>query len=402
MALTAFSSGGDLVFALAFGGLILLLPLVFRQEVLASTSLLPSALLAIALASSALLAMAILVPSNTPKTDEFVTVNTTFPLPKSIAEDALKKGTEKALADLQAMAGRDPSINAQSHQIAHAIGEISLRYYKTPGEALAHCGNDFQSGCVHGVVIGYLDSTTDSSAFVKMCGRDQIKGSDFVRFNCLHGLGHAALSLTKYDMQQALAMCDTLNVDWDQSSCYGGVFMENVVTLFEGNDFLTTYKPDDHLYPCTSLAERYLDQCYLMQSSVILILNHYDFAEAFTECDGAQQAYIFTCYQSLGREVSGYTLRSAPDSLKICGMASAEMRGGCIVGVAKNFVDFYGRIDEGVGLCTAADAGLKSTCYYAIGEEVGVLQSDLGSRSTQCKLVEAAYVGDCLKGARVK
>jgi hypothetical protein len=402
IALTIYSDAGTTVFAVAFAGLILLLPLVFRREVVEGTSLLPSMLLAITLASSGLLAIAILVPPDTPAADEMVNFNTTFPLPKSIADAALKKGTEKALADLQDMAARDPDINAQSHSIAHAIGELSLRYYRTPGEALAHCNNDFQSGCIHGVVIGFLESTTDSAAFVKLCAPDQIKGTDFLRFNCLHGLGHAAMSLTKYNLQQALDKCDTLTMEWDQSSCYGGVFMENVVTLWEGNDFLTTYKKDDHLYPCTGLAEKYLVQCYLMQSSVILIKNRYDFAEAFTECDGAQPRYMSTCYQSLGREVSGFTLRSTPKSLELCGLARAEMRYACIVGAAKNFVDFFGRIDEGAGLCQAADAGVKQACYFAIGEEAGVLHTDMAGRRADCMKIESQYLDACLQGARVQ
>jgi hypothetical protein len=78
------------------------------------------------------------------------------------------------------------------------------------------------------------------------------------------------------------------------------------------------------------------------------------------------------------------------------------MRDGCIVGAAKNFVDYFGRIDEGVALCAFADSPQKPACYFAIGEEVGVLRSETAQRRADCKLVDAAYVDACLKGARVE
>ena len=44
----------------------------------------------------------------------------------------------------------------------------------------------------------------------------------------------------------------------------------------------------------------------------------------------------------------------------------------------------------------------KAACYFAIGEEVGVLSPDLSQRSKDCGQVEASYVDACLRGARVK
>ncbi len=108
------------------------------------------------------------------------------------------------------------------------------------------------------------------------------------------------------------------------------------------------------------------------------------------------------CYQSLGREVSGYTLRSEPESLKLCGLARQEMRANCIVGAAKNFVDFYGRTPEGVALCAATESQSQDACYYAIGEEVGVLFPDATQRTAECGRIDPRYLDACLRGARVK
>ena len=402
LAASTFTAAGLWLFVAGFALLMLALPVFLNREMHNGGSLIPTGVVSVVVLSSVILAIAALVPTKTDAGPEFVSGSTTFPLPKDLAQAVEKRGTESALDDLQRMAAENTDISSQAHQIAHAIGEYSLNYYPTAGEALAHCRSDFQSGCIHGVVESYLTASSGQDSFVTFCAKGQLQGSDFLRFNCLHGLGHAALSMAKYKLQEALNQCDLLGVEWDRSSCYGGVFMENVVTLYEGNDFLTTYSAEDHLYPCTALPSQYLVQCYLMQSSVILILNKYDFAAAFTECDTAPAEFMMVCQQSLGREVSGFTLRSAPESLKLCGLARAEVRDGCIVGAAKNFVDYFGRITEGIAFCGAAPSSSKAACYFAIGEEVGVLSPDLSQRSKDCGQVEASYLDACLRGARVK
>src|SRR4029434_736957 len=49
-----------------------------------------------------------------------------------------------------------------------------------------------------------------------------------LRYQCLHGLRHAILFFAAYQLQSSLEVCDALGDDWSRSSCYGGVFMENV------------------------------------------------------------------------------------------------------------------------------------------------------------------------------
>ena len=42
--------------------------------------------------------------------------------------------------------------------------------------------------------------------------------------------------------------------------------------------------PQDLLYPCSVLTEKYLRACYLMQTSAVLTFLNYDFAQAFVQC----------------------------------------------------------------------------------------------------------------------
>ncbi len=58
--------------------------------------------------------------------------------------------------------------------------------------------------------------------------------------------------------------CDALTDRWERRSCYGGVFMQNVMVL-SGSKHL---RPDDPLYPCADLADRYRAMCYEKQAGL--------------------------------------------------------------------------------------------------------------------------------------
>src|SRR5207248_1554112 len=113
-----------------------------------------------------------------------------------------------------------------------------------------------------------------------------------------------------------LKMCDYLRSDWDRSSCYSGVFMENV--MFEWHDRsassgehashahsrsgLVYLRSDEPLYPCTIVGDKYRRECYMMQSSAILMFNNSDLSDAFRVCDNAPTEVIMYCYRSMGRD----------------------------------------------------------------------------------------------------
>src|SRR6185369_3372773 len=84
------------------------------------------------------------------------------------------------------------------------------------------------------------------------------------RFQCLHGLGHAIEYATGYELKPSLTLCDALPTDWDKSSCWGGVFMENIVGAGDAQRDLS---PTDYHYPCDTVGDQYKDQCYLIQTS---------------------------------------------------------------------------------------------------------------------------------------
>lgn len=324
----------------------------------------------------------------------------------------VREGTEAALTALEGFAKAEPMALREAHPLAHHIGRRSVAHYKDARVAMSHCRDAFWSGCYHGVLEGYLGSLAkvEPKHIVPLCKEDadpkqRLFKSLFEKYNCVHGLGHGLTINFQHDVLKSLAFCDALPTDWDRESCYGGVFMENIVAFQNtlrhrpGDHQHAHHKsflnPQDPLYPCSALAQRYLDACYLMQSSAILTFNGYDFVRAFGECDKATAAFVPVCYQSMGRDISGFTLRDVKKTMRLCQLGREDRRQDCYTGAVKDFILTHADPDRGLALCLAIDSAYKDVCYRAVGEMLVSLYPDIGPRQAACGRAESPYVKTC-------
>src|SRR5258708_7763614 len=136
-------------------------------------------------------------------------------------------------------------------------------------------------------------------------------------------------------------MCDNLNGTWEKSSCYSGVFMENIIIENKGGS--TEYlKRDDPVYPCNSVDTSYKQICYLMQTSYMLKVSGGDISKVFSLCSQVEDPYKPTCYQSLGRDASSRSSSDAYKTKMACYLGNGyEQRSNCIIGAVKDFVSYY-------------------------------------------------------------
>ncbi len=184
---------------------------------------------------------------------------------------AYRRGPKVALARFAAMIDTDPTV-AVCHRIAHALGAGALAHYDGDvGRAFADGSAVCWSGYYHGILErAFVGVSEDELPAVsrRLCGSAEVRRNDFTAYQCVHGLGHGLMIYTDYDMPLALATCDALATQWDQTSCTGGVFMENLQTSYGTKS--KWLRDDDPLYPCPTLAERHKLYCYLMVTSRIL------------------------------------------------------------------------------------------------------------------------------------
>lgn len=342
---------------------------------------------------------------------------------RQLSERLAANGVADAVATLDAFAATDPDVAEHAHEYAHGIGIEA--YGRSPDitATFAACGDGYSSGCRHGVIQAYFESRHDvtASEVDALCQPfKSATASRWVLFQCVHGMGHGLTMFHAHDLPRALADCDLLADGWDRESCYGGAFMESVIHATAPHHPATrlaaqahphepavafkAIDPDDPLYPCSIMAERYLHACYQMQTSVMLHVNHGDIGKAARSCDGAPPHMRSVCYQSLGRDITSYALRDPQKTADLCAKGTAEYQPACYFGAAKALVDWTATTDAAFTFCriVVGEPGALR-CYQALGEEIATLVAAVPEREEQCTRAQLpAAVAACRQGAGLR
>jgi hypothetical protein len=362
---------------------------------------------------------------------------------KSCLEDILLQLTKDnhvkvALGALNLLGQDDDDISRFGHDYSHVIGINAWTPGENIGEVYLSCSELFQSGCYHGVIQAvFANQGTDSASIASLCSQTPgINTSAWLRFQCVHGIGHGLLQTYTMNLPRALHGCDMLGSAWDAESCYGGAFMEFIVggrgqshhatpaaakdsggaeedhsTMDHGPpghhaaspDTFPAFKvrePSDLLYPCSVLREQYHRACYQMQAGLIVERTGLDFLKVAMVCDTAPEPMQKVCYQGIGTYVSGVTNREPNEAIRLCSLGSAKHRPFCFIGLVKNFVDVTANPDDGLALCRRlGPADIATACYVAVGEEASVLYSAMPEREAVCAKVETRYHNACRFGA---
>lgn len=300
------------------------------------------------------------------------------PLVAELRAILIADGSGAAIARLEDLARSDEAVLQRSHHLVHAIGRMSFDHYGTSRSAFEACTPAFEWGCYHGVLEGYLDAhpALESSDLNGICPTTVDATNTNILFQCLHGLGHGLVLHLGGDVTVALQECDRLADEWQRVSCYSGVFMENLIEAqaatadgraVDGTGLL--FNPSDALYPCNALEERYLAPCYEMQSSLILWLEGRDFAEAGATCASVPRTYVPICYQGLGREAFGASLRDPTNAIPLCrSTGAARYAQYCYVGVAKNVINADANLKRASSVCRQTPEAARKACFAAIAE----------------------------------
>ncbi len=319
------------------------------------------------------------------------------------------QGTEQALDTLQQLTSADPDVRHYSHPYTHHIGKFSFAHYKDAVTAFSHCKDTFWSGCYHGVLEGYVSQFPNLAPkdIASVCsGVKDAQRPIFMKFQCVHGLGHGLTMHFENDFFKALTFCDALPTMWDQESCYGGAFMQNVIAFqtqahADHSDHaghagqVKMLDASDPHYPCNAVGKQYQRSCYMMQTSAMLTFNGYDFAKTFKECEKAPTDLVETCVRSLGRDVSGYTLTNAERVRTLCLLGQPHLIGQCFRGAAKDFGFTHASPQRSIALCRVVDGPYKADCYTAVQEFLVDFHADQAKRNLECRTADEAYQSIC-------
>ncbi|HMJ19370.1 MAG TPA: hypothetical protein VK478_13340 [Gemmatimonadaceae bacterium] len=327
-----------------------------------------------------------------------------------------------AMGTLDRIVHSDPSLILIGHPLAHALGYAVRSTPVTATRLLSECDDRYQSGCYHGILQRYFDARIGlplaQSVLLAPC--DGLRGTreQFRLFDCLHGVGHGLMMYHRYDANASLKDCDRLASDWDQRSCYSGVFMENNMgahmQMFADEQLgmhrhsmpgpsAVLFKPNDLNYPCNATPARYRRECYELQADLILPAVKQDYRKAGAACDSAGNAdLVRECYIGLGRNASGAAAFQYAGIKKRCDQVSSVGVPFCYEGAVRHLAYAPSELSRGVAFCKSLPEGDgRSRCWDGVGLQVGGFFSDSTSRQRACRSELESDVAACVEGAGV-
>jgi len=263
------------------------------------------------------------------------------------------------------------------HNRAHQVGRLA--YNVMESDAFKECGIECHSGCRHGATEAFFaDKGTDNLAenLRKLC-TDELNG--FNSHQCFHGVGHGLTAWTDYDLPFALESCDLLGSPSAQGSCYSGVFMENIVGGINpeaGHE--TEYLSDDPHFPCNAVEEKYQPACYIMQTSQMIVIFEGDFKLIAEACAKAPYLSRRSCFQSMGRDVSGRNFRDVHKSIAECDqIIDVENANDCLIGAVQDQFWDESMADNAILFCDVLSGMDRDiNCYnMMIGRAADVLST---------------------------
>lgn len=362
-------------------------------------------------------------------------------------------GVAKSMEVLDTLALRDDGVRDDSHALAHGLGIYAYRGQETLAATFTACPNSQMSGCYHGVIQGYFLDLARQGRPVGTAELDALcaphAAQAFIWFHCAHGMGHGLMALHQNHLPMALASCDQVGNDFVRDGCYGGAFMENVMQAQHPHHTAAGHAetqegvgahgaadahaghgggagdahaghgaqamahgewraldPADPLYPCNAVEARYQGSCYGFQPSPIMFFNNGDVAATARECERAPQAFLATCFGSLGREITSWADQDHARTLEMCGRVGdaggGQGRVWCEGGAVATLMNQSADPRDGIRFCRAVQGVQgKQSCYNRVGSFVVTLIADREERARQCAAAEPEFVATCRQSAEV-
>jgi cytochrome c553 len=315
---------------------------------------------------------------------------------------AYKEGPQKALALLATDDTTISGVHADCHQISHWIGHAGLAYYKNDaGTALSHGAMTCNSGYYHGVLQLALAGLPRSAVVKKsraLCTAPAVNKTEFLLYQCVHGLGHGLMIYSGDDLPWSLKTCHKLQTSFDRVSCTGGVFMQNLDTTMGVSRYLSAKNP---IYPCTIVSQQDKVYCYLMVTSRINTLDGFNWRKTADWCRRSEKGWVETCFESYGRDASGASEYHPAKTLALCKQAGPNT-GDCVYGAARDYANNYAGSATSAELCAASPVAYRARCYEGIGTILGSLHRYGADRRAACDAITPKrYRDDCYRGAAV-
>jgi len=270
-----------------------------------------------------------------------------------------------------------PVVYSRCHELAHFLAREGYKKNKSVPESYGMCTEACWGGCYHGVMeqhfgekgfsLGGGDDDKIAREMMVVCGVKEDFEEPKKFFECLHGLGHAMMFITNGDLPNSLRYCDMLGEVQRSETCYGGVFMENSSSSTSRDHPSSYLDPENPLYPCTILDEKYLSSCYHYQSSYFSFLTGFDWKKTSDMCEGVPSPYQKDCFGTFGSNQVGFTQDYSVMRAN-CALVPSEYYPKCVQGAVGAIGIRFGREPTRMlDFCSQVPDSVKMNCYSHVG-----------------------------------
>jgi hypothetical protein len=270
------------------------------------------------------------------------------------------------------------------HSEAHDIGKVIYAELKDIGQGLSVCADRCYSGCMHGVLMdafsayhdtddaeGHVDVEKLKPAMNDLCFKNEQMSSSYSPGDCAHGLGHALMFLSGYDIREAIDGCNMFEEPHMIYYCATGAYME-YVTENDKEDAETK----SLMYPCDAFD--YPSAC--SRYKLVHVLNrHYkakgQLSEIIEECEKLNGKFRLGCFHGLG---NGHMPVIASGRMKIsdvCLTGSEDEKFVCIEGSIERMAKYHKEF--ALKACETLEGKYKDICLKAVDQGMYNMDKDL-------------------------
>jgi hypothetical protein len=348
---------------------------------------------------------------------------------KEVQQISKEHGVRVALDIIEPFSQQHSYLLDWSHEFSHTIGGAAIMNEETQdqslenriGKALVECDGYGAFGCYHGVIeagLSILAPTERATVIRRACLENPlIQEKQYYVNQCLHWFGHGVAIFANLTLEQALAMCESLNsFNTDEVQlCLSGLFHAGSVPGDSDDELLhnvqNVYDKDDPYFPCLTVEERFKGHCFSHAAGRVMTS---DPQVVFGVCDNIPEKdkvkkvdYVWRCYESGSNVLLPNILRdrTLTDEQKAATVVSEcdkfswpEYRKFCYSGAARYWVlrDPLLSNKNPFNICKGVGTDAKAMCYTNIGFGNNENYYSSEMLAEYCKNSEPEYVEACL------
>lgn len=270
-------------------------------------------------------------------------------------------------------------IRSGCHDEAHDLGRIAFAKLGSVGAALRACDGGCNSGCMHGVLMEafsavpphehpegteahehHVEIEDISAALPSFCFDERIADL-YPPGDCAHGIGHALMFMTGYNINKSLDACAGFKNKTMEFYCATGEYMEYVNKYHQKDENVSLFYPcDTHRFPAACFRYKI---SYVMEkvSQVSGIYDGMDIIAA--QCGNLTGFARLGCYHGIGNANLNTVYYKVLTPAQVCKYGNADDQEICIEGLVERFAKYD--LEKGIKLCEDYEGHNKEVCLAA-------------------------------------